>query len=111
CRAAQNKSSGSLPRVACTIAGTFISLAGCHRDHVQSVLHPASADSAEVAWLWWLLCGVCAAVFAIVVALMGVAIARPRASDGPPALGDRFIVTSGIVVPSLILFALLFVAL
>ncbi|MEX0717842.1 MAG: cytochrome c oxidase subunit II [Planctomycetaceae bacterium] len=99
----------ALPSSSGTLAAVLLS--GCHREHVQSVLHPASADSAEVAWLWWLLCGVCAAVFLVVVVLTGIAVARPRASDGPPALGHRFIVMSGIVVPSLVLFVLLVIAL
>lgn len=87
-------------------------LAGCHRDHPQSVLHPASAASAHIAWLWWVLFGVCTAVFAAVILLLAIAI-RPRADQatGDSPLGHKFIVVCGIVLPAFILFGLLVVTL
>lgn len=111
------------------IPAALLLVAGCHRGHVQSAVHPAGGPSAEAAWLWWLLCGVFAAVFAIVVVMLAVAVFRPRDEDEPDAdetgktdaekaganraggLGTGFIVTAGVVVPSVILFALLIVAL
>ena len=52
-------------------------MAGCHRDHLQSMLHPAAEASAHIAWLWWVLFGICTAVFVGVMTLLWVAIRRP----------------------------------
>jgi cytochrome c oxidase subunit II len=54
---------------------------------VSSALDPASGEASHVAQLYWLMFGVCAAVFAGVIALLAVALAR-RASPETPA-GDR----------------------
>jgi cytochrome c oxidase subunit II len=67
-------------RVAFSIA-TVLLWSGCHREHDQSILHPASSASAEIAWLAWFLVVLCAVVFLAVMALTGVAIFyRPRSA-------------------------------
>lgn len=99
--------------ISAVVIGTFaISIVGCHDDHPQSVLHPASAASTHIAWLWWVLFGVCTSVFAAVMLLLAIAI-RPRSQQPTERspVGTKFIVTCGIVLPALILFGLLVVTL
>jgi len=83
-------------------------LTGCHSEHNQSVLHPASPASEHIAWLWWVLFGVCTAVFVAVMILLALAIA-PRSRQPVPRspIGNKFIVVCGIVLPAMILFGLL----
>src|SRR5690606_27012277 len=70
--------------------------------------HPASSSSAHIAWLWWVLFGVCTAVFVAVMILLAFAIA-PRSRQPVPRspIGNKFIVVCGIVLPAMILFGLL----
>lgn len=92
------------------VAAALAVLAGCHRDHPQSMLHPASSASAEVAWLWWFLFAVCTAVFLITMMLLVAAlVARPR-EDGEAPLGHGFIVVSGILLPAIVLVVILVVS-
>jgi cytochrome c oxidase subunit II len=87
-------------------------LSGCHANHRQSMLHPASPASAEIAWLWWFLLAICSAVFFAVITLTAVAVGRRTSSPRPESpLGDRFIVVSGVVIPGIILLAILFASL
>jgi cytochrome c oxidase subunit II len=88
-----------------------ILLSGCHRDHTQSALHPAGPAADRIAALWWFMFIVLGIVFLIVLALTWAAVARrPVGGTGSPALGTRFIVISGIVLPSFVLVALLFMS-
>lgn len=88
-------------------AAAFTVLAGCHHDHRQSMLHPASSASTQIAWLWWFLLAVCGAVFVAVMALTAVAVwGRTRDRERSP-LGNRFVVYGGLVIPSIILIAIL----
>jgi cytochrome c oxidase subunit II len=108
-----------------------LSMSGCHRDHDQSMLHPAAEASAHIAWLWWVLFGICAAVFGGVMLLLWVAIGRrlPTSGDGASGdvatthsspiasgprvprsvspLGDGFVIFSGIVFPAIVLLGIL----
>jgi cytochrome c oxidase subunit II len=98
----------SLPALLC---GGLLLLMGCHHDHRQSMLHPASPASAQIAWLWWVLFAVCTAVFVIVMILLAAAIFHRR--DQPQRqspLGNKFIIVSGIVLPAIILFGLLVIS-
>lgn len=85
----------------------MLALAGCHRGHDQSALHPASAEAASIATLWWVMFGVLAVAFVIVIALALFAISRRAQSRTAPGGSARFVVVSGIVVPSIILVGLL----
>ena len=88
-------------------AAAVTAIAGCHRDHRQSMLHPAGPASTQIAWLWWFLLAVCGVVFVTVMALTAVAVwGRTRDRDRSP-LGHRFVVYGGIVIPSIILIAIL----
>jgi cytochrome c oxidase subunit II len=87
-------------------------LYGCRGERNPSVLHPAGPAAESIAWLWWLLFGVCLAVLVIVTLLTIIAIFRPRiSSDRPPPLGNRFIIISGIILPAIILVVLLILSL
>jgi cytochrome c oxidase subunit 2 len=99
------------------ISIAFASLVtGCRDDNFQSVLHPASEEARAIAWLWWTMLFVYGSVFLITIGLTGVAIFRKRAkpespSIEPPGGAARFVVVAGIVVPSVILLAMLVLAL
>lgn len=83
-------------------------LTGCHPSHPQSSLHPASEEAADIARLWWVMCGVLGVAFVIVMslALRALLVARhPRA--GPPGGGNRFVVWGGILIPGVILVGML----
>jgi cytochrome c oxidase subunit II len=87
-------------------------LVGCHPGHRQSVLHPASPEASQISTLWWVMFGVLTAVFIVVMALTAAAVlVRRRQDAAPPGGGVRFVVVSGIVIPSVILVALLFYSL
>lgn len=78
-------------------------LAGCHGGHNQSMLHPAGEAAGRIAWLTWVLVGVCAAVFAVTMGLLVAAVVRR--SSRP--LGNRFIAWAGLIIPAVILTAIL----
>jgi cytochrome c oxidase subunit 2 len=78
-------------------------LTGCHAGHNQSMLHPAGEAADRIAWLTWVLIGVCTAVFLVTMGLAVVAITRKESRP----LGNRFIAWSGIVIPAVILTAIL----
>lgn len=79
---------------------------------IQSALHTAGPAAGALAQLNWILSAVCAAVFAAVLVLAGVAVfRRAEGRDRPPGGPLRFIVVAGIAVPILILTALLVVTL
>jgi cytochrome c oxidase subunit 2 len=85
----------------------ILAVGGCHRDHEQSMLHPAGPAAAHIAWLWWVLFGICTAVFVITMLLLAVAIFRRPAQPAPQSpLGNKFIILSGIVLPGMILLGL-----
>jgi cytochrome c oxidase subunit II len=84
-------------------------LIGCGGDdHLQSALHPAGSAAERIAWLWWFMFIVLTAVFVIVMGLLMFAIFRRRTEEGEqPPLGNKFIIVSAIVMPSVILVVLL----
>jgi cytochrome c oxidase subunit 2 len=67
--------------------------------------------------LWWLLLWVSLAVFAVVLALMATSVLRARTGDrdtpdeSEPRWASRFIVTTGVVVPFLVLTGVFVVSL
>jgi cytochrome c oxidase subunit II len=87
-------------------------LAGCHREHFQSMVHPKGPAASGIAGLWWFLFFLCSAIFAIVLVLTALALWRGSGERRVgPALSMRFVVISGIVIPAVILVVLLFVSL
>jgi cytochrome c oxidase subunit II len=92
-------------------------LSGC--DGVQSSLDPAGPQAAQISRLWWIIFYTLTAVFLIVISFLLAAVVRrpvPETGDGEqptvkddPRLERRMgkIVTGGIVITILILFAFL----
>jgi cytochrome c oxidase subunit II len=97
--------------LAAAVAGAAL-LAGCHEEHQQSVLHPASPPAQRVADLWWFMFWLLTGVFLITMLLLLAAILRGRRRPDRPVagLGNGFIVISGIILPAIILLALLVVS-
>ncbi len=93
---------------------------GCTAGVRQSALHPAGPAAAEMAWLWWVMCGAFTAVFLLVLVLVWMALVR-RAPSGnaetgfqgsvPPLGRNGFVVAGGIVLPVIVLVPLLFLSL
>ncbi len=94
------------------VAPALALLAGCAGERTQSALHPAGPMAADIARVWWILFAVCTAVFVVVVLLMLLAVLRRGGHDRfRSPLGDKFIVVSGIIIPTFILAPLLFLSL
>lgn len=90
-----------------SLAAALLPLAGCHGDHPQSILHPVSSASSQIAWLWWFLLAVCTLVFVAVMVLTALAVWVRATPGNRSPLGNRFIITAGIVLPSVVLVAIL----
>ncbi|HKB71261.1 MAG TPA: cytochrome c oxidase subunit II [Thermoanaerobaculia bacterium] len=80
----------------------------------SSVLAPAGPQAGSIAALWWLVLGVCGAVFVAVLVLLAAALARRRSAEPdllpgpPPAEGRRkAAVAAGAVTTVVILFVFL----
>jgi cytochrome c oxidase subunit 2 len=96
-------------------------IAGCEADVRQSALHPAGPAAAEIAWLWWIMCGAFTAVFLLVLILLWMALARrtpsgtaettSRAGAVPPLGRNGFVIAGGIVLPVVVLVPLLILSL
>lgn len=97
---------------------------GCHRDHSQSMLQPAGPAAAEIAWLSWFLIAICSIIFFAVMVLLAVAVlkrpARTPVADADAdadvpgnsqPLGQRFVLITGLVLPSIVLIAILLLSL
>jgi cytochrome c oxidase subunit 2 len=95
-------------------------LSGCGGEPVQSTLHPAGPAAADIAWLWWVMCGAFTAVFVLVLVLLVIAIFRSSGGSSPatagsdspseavermsPPLGRTgFIVAGGVALPLAVL--------
>jgi cytochrome c oxidase subunit 2 len=85
-----------------------LGLAGCGGD--QSTLAPQSRSAKDISQLWWVMLVGSAIVFAVVVMLVLIGIARNRARRGEPvtrrSAGTRLIVIGGAVAPAVVLTAL-----
>lgn len=87
-------------------------LSGCAAEHWQSSLHPASEAAERIAGLWWFMFWSLTAVFVLVMVLTGWALlARPRSNEHQPAVGTKFIILGGVVLPTLFAIGLLFYSL
>ena len=80
----------------------------------QSALDPAGPQAALISHLWWLMSGVCAAVFLLVIGFLLYALFHSRRSEGDaadPSEGRRMTMAFGGAVAATvgILFVLLIV--
>jgi hypothetical protein len=57
--------------VSCSWLLCLLVAMGCHAEHPQSVLHPASSAAAQITSLSWCLVALCALVFVVVMVLGG----------------------------------------
>lgn len=82
---------------------------GC--SHSQSALDPGGPAAEQTAQLWWLMLGLSAIVFVVVLALLGYAIVRASRHAGPgnrPPISDTlFLGVAGVAVPLVILLILM----
>jgi cytochrome c oxidase subunit 2 len=76
---------------------------------LAEVLRPAGPAAARITTLWWVMFWTALFVCLAVFTLLAVALRRPRTAGaaGTPAWSERFVVTFGIVIPSVILLVLL----
>jgi len=83
---------------------------------MHDALMPAGPQAAHIAALWWITLGVCAFVFAAVIAALAWALARaPRADattapESPPSAGERRVargVVAAVAISGVLLIALL----
>jgi cytochrome c oxidase subunit 2 len=70
----------------------------------QSTLEPASDAARTIADLWWLLFAVSAVVFAVVLALVVLAVLRRRSRGA--GTGRPLVLVGGVAVPAVVLVAL-----
>jgi cytochrome c oxidase subunit 2 len=74
----------------------------------HSILSPEGSSAKRVTGLWWLMFWISAVVFAVVVALIAIAILRRRRRGveidvAQPRWGEPFVVVAGVFVPIVIL--------
>lgn len=91
-------------------------LAGCHRSHPQSALHPAADAAREISALWWAMCGLLGVSFLAVMALTWIAIRRrPDPAAQTAARTERrtrwLVIGGGIAFPGVVLLGMLFYSL
>ncbi|MBA2476376.1 MAG: cytochrome c oxidase subunit II [Actinobacteria bacterium] len=76
----------------------------------QSTLDPASDSAGRIADLWWVMLVGSAVVFAVVTALVLVAVLRRRGAHAEPGrasrLGDPLIAIGGVGIPAVVLVSL-----
>ena len=90
------------------IAGPSVFVTAC--SPIQSALHPAGADAAELATLFWFMTGAGAVIWVIV---MGAAIYAVIGTRKPKSekFADRFILIGGVAFPTVALALLLILGL
>lgn len=99
-----------------TLAAAAIILAlllgGCG-EHFQSALHPEGPQAHSIARLWWFMFFLLTAIFLATFLLLMIAVALPKRkeSSGPPLGSTRFVVLSGVILPTIVLFTLMFYSL
>jgi cytochrome c oxidase subunit II len=100
---------------ACALgAAAAAALTSCS-ENAPSVLDPRGPAAERIEGLWWLMLWISAAVFAIVLALLAIAVVRARRTDARPdheaRWGEPFVVVGGVVAPIVILAFVFVVAL
>jgi cytochrome c oxidase subunit 2 len=86
----------------------LVVLAACGNERSPSVLDPQGSEAKTLAGVWWLMFAMAAVVYAVVAALILVAVLRGRRRD-PVTAGfndNAFVVIGGLVVPLAILLVI-----
>lgn len=73
--------------------------------HIQSMLHPAGPAAERIAELWWVLFVTLGVIFAVVMLLLWIALRKKRSEHA--FLGNRFVLFSGVVFPTLVVVGFL----
>ncbi|MFA9477388.1 cytochrome c oxidase subunit II [Phycisphaerales bacterium AB-hyl4] len=101
----------SLTLLPLLLLSLLLLLPGCAEERQQSALHPEGEPAQIIAGLWWFMFYLLGAVFIIVMGVAAWAVFRPRIEpgegDADEPVGDRFIIVSGIALPSIVLVVLL----
>ncbi|MBV8304356.1 MAG: cytochrome c oxidase subunit II, partial [Acidimicrobiia bacterium] len=91
-------------------AGLMLALVACSTtDRTPSITDPKGSEAHTIAGVWWLMCGLAAAVYIVVAGFILVAAFRGRRSERGKQSRVRdstFIWVGGIIVPALILLVL-----
>lgn len=103
-----------LRRVMPTVFAAVVT--GCRLESTQSAVHPAAEAAREIATLGWIMGGMLAVSFLLVMALVWIAVHRaPSAERNEPAHIRRrtgvLVIAGGIALPGFILVAMLFASL
>jgi cytochrome c oxidase subunit 2 len=97
------------------VALAFLASSCASESQSPSILRASGLGALDVERFWWVLFGISAGVFAIVMGMVAVAVIRrkrpPRSRDEEVAWGGRFILMAGVVVPAVILFGTFFLTL
>lgn len=86
------------------VAATILS-SGCEADRPHSILDPAGPHAQHIADLWWQMFAVLGIVFAATLLALVLALTARRSEK--PLLGSRFVIITGIAIPTIIVVALL----
>ena len=79
-----------LPGVGLVSAAATVLVPAIAAAAMQSALDPAGQQAARIDWLWWLISGVCTAVYILVMGGLAAALwRRHRPEDAPPTEPGR----------------------
>src|SRR5438105_3378989 len=84
-------------------------LVACSTKRSPAMTDPKGSEAHTIAGVWWLMCGLAAAVYIVVGGFILIAAFRGRRTEGgkPSRVGDgTFIWVGGIIVPAVILLVL-----
>jgi cytochrome c oxidase subunit II len=91
------------------VAGLCGVLGGCG-EHAQSALHPEGPQAYSIARLWWFMFFLLTAITlaTLLLLLIAVFIRQDEPKRGPPLGSTKFVVFTGLVFPTVVLFTLMF---
>src|SRR5207248_1452422 len=91
------------------VVATMLVLVACSTKRSPAMTDPKGSEAHTIAGVWWLMCGLAAAVYIVVGGFILIAAFRGRRTEGgkPSRVGDStFIWVGGIIVPAVILLVL-----
>jgi cytochrome c oxidase subunit 2 len=97
------------PALRAAIVALLLFFVACSNKRSPAITDPKGSEAHTIAGVWWLMCGLAAAVYIVVASFILVAAFRGRRTEGgrPSRVRDStFIWVGGIIVPAVILFVL-----